>query len=575
MCGILALLNHYNIENKFKMNAYLCGKQRGPEMSSFLNNNNNSVFYFHRLAINGLDDESLQPISINNITIICNGEIYNFKELYSTFNIDPITNSDCEVIIHLYTMFGLENTLKILDGVFSFVLLDRRDIHNQKIYVGRDAFGVRPMYMIKSDNNEDIVLGFASEVKVLESLLYDSYFKKKDYSVVHYPPGHYSSYIYDINNDKWMFNIKVKYYTTLDKFNTTINNNYIYDETKKIDEYLFDIYYYLNKAVKKRVQGTTERKVACLLSGGLDSSLIASLVSKYSEDQIETYSIGFEGSEDLKNAKIVSEHIGSKHKEFIISEEEFLRCIPQVIKNVESYDTTTIRASVGNYLIGYYISKLSEAKVIFNGDGSDELTGGYIYFIKSPDSEEFNRECCRLLNDIHYFDVLRSDKSISSNGLEPRTPFLDKIFVEKYLKIPAHIRNPRSLFNRNFKLWKGKSYTSKLPEKLLLRYAFDKYDPDLLPHSVLWRTKEAFSDGVSGDKGSWYEIIQKYTDDMDLSSSKQNSINIPETNEQKYYRNIYDDLYPNSSNCIPYFWMPKYVNAKDSSARSLEMYNNY
>ena len=186
------------------------------------------------------------------------------------------------------------------------------------------------------------------------------------------------------------------------------------------------------------------------------------------------------GSEDLKYARMVADHLKTKHTEIVLSENEFFDAIPEVIKAIESYDTTTVRASTGNYLVSKYISKNSTAKVIFNGDGSDEVTGGYLYFHKAPSPDEFDKECRRLLKDIHTFDVLRSDKSISSNGLEPRTPFLDKEFVDMYMSIPIDVRyHPRK----------------KQCEKYLLRKAFEH--ENLLPNEVLWRTKEAFSDGVS------------------------------------------------------------------------------
>ena len=167
-----------------------------------------------------------------------------------------------------------------------------------------------------------------------------------------------------------------------------------------------------------------------------------SAINKY-YDGVLTYSIGMAGSDDLKCARVVADHLGSKHTEIVLSADEFWDAIPEVIEAIESYDTTTVRASVGNYLVGKYISENSEAKVVFNGDGSDELTGGYLYMLAAPDSLEFNAECRRLLKDIHAFDVLRSDKSISSHGLEPRTPFLDKSFVATYLNTPLSLRNPR------------------------------------------------------------------------------------------------------------------------------------
>ena len=248
----------------------------------------------------------------------------------------------------------------------------------------------------------------------------------------------------------------------------------------------------LINAVKKRVNNT-DREITCLLSGGLDSSLIAALVRKVTKNKpLHTWSIGLKGSEDLKYAKIVADHIGSIHHSIQLEEEEFLNAIEKVIYDIESYDTTTVRASVGNWLISKYIKEKSDAKVVFNGDGSDEVTGGYMYFHCAPDELEFDKECRRLLNDIHFFDVLRSDRSISSHGLEARTPFLDRSFVQTYLSIPHEIRyHPKN----------------NQCEKYLLREAFRSMG--ILPNKILFRTKEAFSDGVSKQARSWFQIITR------------------------------------------------------------------
>ncbi|XP_065893700.1 asparagine synthetase [glutamine-hydrolyzing]-like, partial [Dysidea avara] len=265
----------------------------------------------------------------------------------------------------------------------------------------------------------------------------------------------------------------------------------------------------LISAVRKRIS-TTERPIACLLSGGLDSSLITSIVSSFmdtKEKKLETYSIGLEGSEDLKYARLVANFLKTNHHEIIVSEMDFLEAIPEVIKTIESYDTTTVRASVGNYLVAKYIKENSDAKVIFNGDGSDEVTGGYMYFHKAPDSLSFDNECKRLLKDICYFDVLRSDRCISCHGLEARTPFLDKEFVRNYLSLP---------YKKRYHVEK------KQCEKYLLRDAFGNY----LPTEVLFRTKEAFSDGVN------------------LDMTKQYEINPPQTKEQYYYRSVFEEFYP-------------------------------
>tara|TARA_B100001123_G_C14868135_1_gene850799 strand:- start:35 stop:751 length:717 start_codon:yes stop_codon:yes gene_type:complete len=234
---------------------------------------------------------------------------------------------------------------------------------------------------------------------------------------------------------------------------------------------------------------------------------------------------------------------------------DFLDSIPETIQKIESYDTTTVRASVGNYLVSKYISQHSKAKVIFNGDGSDELCGGYMYFHCAPNSVEFDKECRRLLKNIHFFDVLRSDRSIASNGLEPRTPFLDKSFVETYLSIPPNIRN-HSL--------------KKNIEKYLLRTAFEK--DKLLPKEILFRKKEAFSDGVSSLEKSWYTIIQSHIQNDYAIQELIKTIDGDLTDEQKYYKCIFLKLYPNCERTIPYYWMPRFVKATDSSARTLSVY---
>jgi asparagine synthase (glutamine-hydrolysing) len=322
------------------------------------------------------------------------------------------------------------------------------------------------------------------------------------------------------------------------------------------------IQYYLMNAVKKRYLNT-ERNVACLLSGGLDSSLITALVNEENKKAnllsgkttlLETYSIGLIGSDDLLNARVVAKYLNTNHTEIIITEKDICDIIPEVIYNIESYDTTTIRASICNYLLGQYIKKNSEAKVIFNGDGSDELCGGYLYMDYCPDPIEFDKETRRLLNDIHKYDVLRSDKCISSHGLEPRTPFLDKAFVDFYLSIPCELR-----FNYHKRI-----------EKYLLREAFsnsqfvNSFKQNLLPDKILWRKKEAFSDGVSKQSRSLFVILQEFI------SSKYNSQPSIEL-EKKFYKEIFDESYKNT-NILSYLWLPKYKLSNDPSARTLQNY---
>jgi len=619
MCGIFTLLNNtgHLLTTAFLKEQFEKGKGRGPENSVFKNIMIQADFGFHRLAINGLDDVSNQPIVIDDIALICNGEIYNYSELYTMMNITPKTKSDCEVIIYLYKSYGIEQTLQMLDGVYAFVLIDYRiNLTASKMYVARDPYGVRPLYFLKQEDNSVVkdpfepvkseslydfnitknVFGFASELKMLYEIKnkMNEYVKSKRltlkktlpfYKIQQFCPGTYSVFELKFKvNSSWEL-VKNQYpYHTIG-YN---NNNSLFG----YDNILMNIQYYLKNAVEKRCV-TTERPIACLLSGGLDSSLVAALVNDFHVKNglptIETYSIGLSDSEDLKYARIVADYLGTKHTEILLTEQQFLDAIPTVIHDIESYDTTTVRASIGNWLLGKYISEHSQAKVIFNGDGSDELAGGYLYMNYAPDQIEFDKESRRLLKDIYMFDVLRSDKSISTHGLEPRTPFLDRAWVQYYMTIPTYLR-----FHK----------VSGSIEKYLIRNAFregiykNHNGQALLPQEVLFRKKEAFSDGVSKTSRSLYQIIKEYCEDKFIREELPNYsyINqgpnmyeqitkcsnamigvgdylLPKTAEQYYYRKIFETNYSGMGKIVPYFWMPKYVNAKDASARTLDIYS--
>ena len=512
MCGIFLISNTSTcpafVENEFNKSS-----SRGPDNSNFIDVGN-IYLGFHRLAINGLNNNGMQPFIKNNCYLVCNGEIYNHKELYRMLNKTPVSSSDCEVILDLYNEFGIDYTCKVLDGVFAFMIVDGNTVH-----FARDPFGVRPLYYYSLGKGS---FGAASELKNLV---------KFNTNIKQFPPGNHGSCTVDGS-------MKFTTYFKLNMTTTKLNDyNYFKDLIKLT----------LTGAVKKRLM--TERPLACLLSGGLDSSLITSLVTRLNPNKkIKTFSIGLEGSPDLKYAREVADYLNTEHHEIVVTEKEFLGAIPTVIKTIESYDTTTVRASVGNYLVAKYISEQCDAKVIFNGDGSDELTGGYLYFHNSPSNLHSDFETTRLLSDISYFDVLRSDKSISSCGLEPRTPFLDKNFVTAYKNIPLNYR-----FQQN------------QIEKKLLRDSFEGY----LPPNILYRQKEAFSDGVSSDSRSWFKIIQEHVNNMDIKTIN-TDYNIPTTKEQSYYRYLYEKEYPNTAHIVPYFWMPKWSKTSDPSARTLQ-----
>ena len=574
MCGIFALLNGDEcidgIDGDFIYKNFIKGKKRGPENSSLIYPDVNTSIGFHRLAINGLNEIANQPLHINNIILICNGEIYNYNELYKMMDIEPTTQSDCEIIIHLYEKYGIDQTLQMLDGVFAFMIFDMRDKNNQQVYISRDPYGVRPLYCLYSKEGYSNIAGFSSDL----DCLYDIYKKVNDdkpddntnvdktFVLKQFEPGTYAHYSKNtLIEQKWKYQYRRKY-NSIGFDSIMTYNNY------GINDIYSNIIKYLTNAVNKRCL-TTERPIACLLSGGLDSSLITALVNKYMKKNnmppLETYSIGLEGSGDLFYAKKVADFLGTNHTEIIVTEDDMFNAIEEVIYHISSYDTTTVRASIGNYLIGKYIAEYSDAKVIFNGDGSDEVAGGYLYMHKAPDSIEFDKECRRLLSNIYNYDVLRSDKSISSHGLEPRAPFLDRSWINYYLSISPDIRN----HSKNNQM-----------EKFLIRKSFSKeiYGEELLPTEVLWRSKEAFSDGVSRNDRSLYEILQdkikhnNITQINNFNVEKLNGHLLPETLEQIYYRSIFEKYYEGCGNIIDFYWMPKFVDATDSSARTLDIY---
>jgi asparagine synthase (glutamine-hydrolysing) len=336
----------------------------------------------------------------------------------------------------------------------------------------------------------------------------------------------------------------------------------------------------LTKSIVDRLQ--SDREIGCLLSGGLDSSLVASIASVELKKQgriLRTFSIGMEGSPDVKYAKIVADHIGSSHTNFDVPQNEWIESIRDVIKISETFDITSVRATTGQYLICKKIAETTNIKVLLIGDGSDEATGGYLYFHKAPEPMALHFETQRLLHWIHYFDVLRADRGVASNGLEARVPFLSHKFIDFYFQVDPVLRMPTT-----HTLSTGQT---NVYEKYLLRKSFDK--TNLLPECVLWRKKEAFSDGVSSESKSWYTIVQEMvekeiTDEQfDLIKSKyqnyqdetNNQIVIPHTKEALYYHMIFDEFYPDQYHTIPYYWMPKWIdNASDPSARTLQIYKD-
>jgi asparagine synthase (glutamine-hydrolysing) len=443
--------------------------------------------------------------------------------------------SDCSVIGPLWARFKEtpDAFFRALDGVFAIIIVDE---HTGLTTIGRDPYGVRPLFYCY----QDTAVMVASELKAFDR----SAGSPNEGAVIeHVRPG------------CWMqFKTATGVRTGMAMYHTVpwIKNPALTEASA-----LESIRICLMEAVRKRLM--TQRPVAALLSGGVDSSLIAALVQRElkmaGRGPLETYTVGFQGSPDLLHAREVASWIGSYHTEIVVTPDEFFAVIPEVIRDIESYDITTVRASVGNWFVAREIRRRSEAKVIFNGDGADEVFGSYLYFFRSPDDESYEQEVTRLLREIHRYDVLRSDRCISSHGLEPRTPFLDKQFVAAVRSIPTEWLRPR----------KGVRC-----EKWVLRAAFA--DDKLLPESVLWRQKEAFSDGVSGKAKSWYQEIQER---IGARVGEWAYTHVPPiTPEATYYRDLFHDLYGGEGErVISHFWMPKWSGeTKDPSARTLSIY---
>jgi len=463
---------------------------------------------FYRLAINDLTDAGMQPFVKENEMLICNGEIYNHRDFRDG---TEKSNSDCEVLLPLIRDHGMMKTLDLINGDFAFVWTD-----GKRVMAARDPVGVRPLFYTRYAENS---IAFASEIKALLFLN----------SKIHiFPPGHiYDSYINDF----------VCYHTGYWRVNKYIKTGF----KRQLRETL-------EHAVHDRIDNT-DREIGFLLSGGLDSSLIASIATR-KLGKIRTFSIGLEGSPDLEAARIMAKYLDTDHTEVKFTPEEGIAHINDVIHSLESYDTTTVRASTPMWLLCKYIKQNTPCRYIFSGEGSDEILGGYLYFHNAPNVDEFVCENMRRLRLIHQFDGLRADRCAGAHGLDLIVPFLDKNFIETCMTI-----------NQKHKI--------DTIEKRVLREAFQGY----LPDTILWRQKDGMSDAVGTN---WVDEIKKYAEDEvdDIlfreTRAKTRGHNTPLTKEEAMYRNIFWKMYgKDNDHLITEIWRPKWTNVTDPSARLL------
>ena len=520
MCSIIGYCNRCADFSAFK-EGFDATVSRGPDDSRIVDTGK-GLLGFHRLAIMGLDESGMQPFALDGSYVVCNGEIYGYekikKELSQKYSFK--SGSDCEILLPMYFEYGTD-MFAMLDAEFALIIYDGR---TEEYIAARDPIGIRPLYYGYDDSG---VIVFASEPKNLVGMCKH---------IIPFPPGHYY------------------------KAGKFVPYNEIW-RTKKVcrddlDTVCTKIHDKLVSGIEKRL--VADAKVGFLLSGGLDSSLVCAVAQKKSKKPIRTFAIGMSGDAiDLKYARQVADYIGSDHTEVIIDKNTVLSSLDTVIKILGTYDITTIRASMGMYLLCKWIHEKTDIRVLLTGEISDELFG-YKYTDFAPNAREFQREAEKRVRELHMYDVLRADRCISVNSLEARVPFGDLDFVKYVMSI-----DPKKKLN---KYGKG---------KYLLRHAFEG---DYLPHDILYREKAAFSDAVGHSMVDYLKEYaeQYYTDSQYEEKRKKYKHAMPFTKESLLYREIFEKYYPGQSEMVMDFWMPNKewegCDVNDPSARVLSNY---
>lgn len=526
MCTIMCYTGTDVKHDKFA-DALQRTESRGPDMTEILTLPS-GILGFQRLSIMDLSFSGMQPFTRNTDASICNGEIYGFREIKKELikkGHKFISDSDCEILLPMYYEYGLDMFSK-LDAEFATVIYDGK---KDRFIAARDPIGIRPLFYGYSNSGKII---FSSEAKNLVGITD---------KIMPFPPGHYYA------DDKFTCYCDI----------TKVEGDYSKDD---LDVICSNIHDKLVAGVEKRMNA--DAPVGFLLSGGLDSSLVCSIAQKMNpEKPIKTFAIGMtEDAIDLKYAKEVADYINSDHTTLYMTKEEVIKSLDEVIKLLGTYDITTIRASMGMYLLSKKIHETSDVKVLLTGEISDELFG-YKYTDFAPNAEKFQEESEKRIRELHMYDVLRADRCISSNSLEARVPFGDLDFVKYVMAID--------------------------PEKKLNKYKMGKYllrrsfEGDYLPHNILYREKAAFSDAVGHSMVDYLkEYAEKLYSDEDFEKlcEKYKYHAKPFTKESLLYREIFEKHYKGQSEMVADYWMPNKewegCNVNDPSARVLSNYGD-
>jgi len=552
MCGILAVLGCADWSQAKRARVLSCSrrlKHRGPDWSGLFQCEGNFLAQQRLAVVSPLSGDQPLYNEDRTVVVVANGEIYNHKKIRKQFAGKHAftTGSDCEVIIPLYEEYG-ENFVNMLDGVFAFVLYDTR---NNTYMAARDAVGVNPLYI---GWGSDGAVWIASEMKAL----HDDCPKFELF-----PPGHlYSSAGGGFRrwyNPEWFAELV--------------------PATRYEPLVLREAF---EKAVIKRLM--TDVPFGVLLSGGLDSSLVASVTKRHLIEteaakkfgtELHSFVVGLENSPDLKAAREVADFLGTIHHEFHFTVQDGIDAIEEVIYHNETYDVTTIRASTPMFLMARKIKALG-VKMVLSGEGSDELLGGYLYFHFAPNKEEFHKETCRKVKALHQYDCLRANKATSAWGLEVRVPFLDKEFIDVAMSMDPE--------------WKLYDPEQGRIEKWVMRKAFDDEEEPYLPKHILYRQKEQFSDGVGY---SWIDGLKAFTEQQVSDAMMKNAAevfpyNTPINKEAYYYRMIFERLYPQESarETVPWGpsiacstpaaieWVAQWKSSNDPSGRLITSHNS-